>query len=167
MKHCAKNPEHGGSGRTEHPRQRRRRRRPADADRWFHCVHCSQPVVPEAFGTAHRNHCPWCLWSRRVDDEEPGDRAADCRGAMEPIAVWARPGGDWAIIHRCRGCGQLRSNRIAGDDNEVALVSLAARALSHPPFPLCRLSAIGSSNDEAGETLIPNGDGGETAAAWR
>lgn len=83
-----------------------------------------------------------------MDDEEPGDRAADCRGAMEPIAVWARPGGDWAIIHRCRTCGELRSNRIAGDDNELALVSLAARALSQPPFPLCRLCAIGGSEDE-------------------
>ena len=129
----------------------RRRRRPADADKWFHCVHCSQPVVPDAFGTAHRNHCPWCLWSRHVDDEEPGDRAAECRGAMEPIAVWARPGGDWAIIHRCRTCGELRSNRIAGDDNELALVSLAARALSQPPFPLCRLSAIGGGGIEEEE----------------
>jgi hypothetical protein len=63
---------------------------------------------------------------------------------MEPIAVWARPGGDWAIIHRCRGCGVLHSNRIAGDDNELLLVALAVRALSAPPFPLSRLTqAVG------------------------
>jgi len=61
---------------------------------------------------------------------------------MEPVAVWARPGGDWAIIHRCRGCGTLHSNRIAGDDNELALVTLAARALSQPPFPMSRITTL-------------------------
>ncbi len=71
----------------------------------------------------------------------PGDRASDCCGAMEPIAVWARSGGDWAIIHRCRGCGHLQSTRIAGDDNELALVSLAVRAIGQPPFPLERLQS--------------------------
>lgn len=61
---------------------------------------------------------------------------------MEPIAVWVRRGSDWAIIHQCRKCGALHSNRIAGDDNEVALVSLAVRAISQPPFPLSRLTAL-------------------------
>ena len=68
---------------------------------------------------------------------------------MEPVSVWARPGGDWAIIHRCRGCGELSSNRIAGDDNEVALVSLAVRAISQPPFPLNRLAPAGGGLLEA------------------
>lgn len=109
-----------------------------DAHKWFHCVRCCQPVAPDAPGTQHRNHCPHCLWSRHVDDE-PGDRASECRGAMEPVSVWVRPGGDWAVIHRCRKCGELHSNRIAGDDNELALVSLAVRAFAQPPFPLERL----------------------------
>lgn len=75
-------------------------------------------------------------------DVEPGDRASDCGGSMEPIAVWVRRGSDWAIIHQCRKCGALRSNRIAGDDNEVALVSLAVKAISQPPFPLSRIGAL-------------------------
>lgn len=58
---------------------------------------------------------------------------------MEPVSVWVRPGGDWAVIHRCRKCGALHSNRIAGDDNELALVSLAVRAFAQPAFPLERL----------------------------
>lgn len=69
-------------------------------------------------------------------DNVPGDRDADCGGAMEPIAVWSRKGGDWAVIHQCRSCGALHSNRIAGDDNELILLSLAVRPLSRPPFPL-------------------------------
>jgi len=60
---------------------------------------------------------------------------------MEPIAVWARRGGDWAVIHQCRSCGALHSNRIAGDDNEVALVAIAVRAIAQPPFPLSNLVA--------------------------
>jgi len=55
---------------------------------------------------------------------------------MEPIAVSVRRGGEWVIIHRCRECGALRANRIAGDDNELALLSLAVRPLAQPPFPL-------------------------------
>ncbi|HZO90191.1 MAG TPA: RNHCP domain-containing protein [Chthonomonadaceae bacterium] len=130
------------------PKAQTRTRRPADADKWFHCIRCAQPVVPEACGTAHRNHCPWCLWSRHIDDT-PGDRAADCGGAMEPIAVWVRPGGDWSLIHRCRKCGEIHSNRIAGDDNELALLSLAVRPISQPPFPLERLQSVGTPLETA------------------
>jgi len=58
---------------------------------------------------------------------------------MEPIAVWVRPDGEWAIVHRCRQCGATRTNRIAGDDSTLALMSLAVRPLAQPPFPLDRL----------------------------
>ena len=74
----------------------------------FTCKVCGHPVVPEAAGSAHRNHCPNCLSSLHVD-EEPGDRVADCGGIMEPIGVWVRKGGEWAVIHRCRRCGKLDS----------------------------------------------------------
>jgi hypothetical protein len=56
---------------------------------------------------------------------------------MEPVAVWVR-GDEWALIHRCLGCGTLRSNRIAGDDSVPALLALAARPLANPPFPVDR-----------------------------
>jgi ribosome biogenesis GTPase len=59
---------------------------------------------------------------------------------MEPIALWVKPNGEWAIVHRCRQCGAMRTNRIAGDDSEVALISLAVRPLARPPFPLDRLA---------------------------
>jgi hypothetical protein len=88
-----------------------------------------------AFGTRHRNHCPLCLWSRHVD-RKSGDRAADCGARMEPIAVWVQPGGEWALVHRCVHCQALKSNRIAGDDNEFVLMSLASRPIALPPFPL-------------------------------
>ncbi len=61
---------------------------------------------------------------------------------MEPVAVWVRRGGEWAIIHRCRECGVFSSNRIAADDNEILLLSLAVRPLAMPPFPLDRLEQL-------------------------
>ena len=69
-------------------------------------------------------------------DEEPGDRASDCGGIMEPVAVWVRKGGEWAIIHRCKRCGKLCSNRVAADDNPMKLMSIAMKPLCSPPFPL-------------------------------
>ena len=55
---------------------------------------------------------------------------------MEPIAVCVRPGGEWALVHRCSGCATLHVNRIAGDDNPLMLMRLAVRPLAQPPFPL-------------------------------
>ncbi len=107
----------------------------------FRCAHCRLDVSTSAPGTAHRNHCPYCLWSRHVD-EEPGDRAADCGSSMEPIAITVRGSGEWVLIHRCAGCGELHSNRTAADDSPLLLVRLAVRPLALPPFPLDRLSSI-------------------------
>jgi hypothetical protein len=55
---------------------------------------------------------------------------------MEPVGVAARPDGEWMLIHRCRDCGMLRMNRIAGDDSPLALMVLAVRPIGQPPFPL-------------------------------
>lgn len=106
----------------------------------FLCAHCGAAVPGAAPGTVHRNHCPHCLWSLHVD-LATGDRRSACRGPMEPIAIGIRPDGEWSIVHRCARCGLVRLNRIAGDDNELLLVSMALRPLARPPFPLDRLGA--------------------------
>ena len=115
----------------------------------FECKHCGRTVVPEGAGSDHRNHCPYCLCSQHLDIT-PGDREADCGGVMEPIAVWVRKNGEWAIIHRCKVCGALSSNRIAADDNPMKLMSLAMRPVSSPPFPLERIGEM---------TRLMGGDG--------
>ena len=107
----------------------------------FECKHCGRTVIPQGAGSDHRNHCPYCLFSQHLDIT-PGDREADCGGVMEPIAVWVRKNGEWAIIHRCKVCGALSSNRIAADDNPLKLMSLAMKPISSPPFPLERLREI-------------------------
>ncbi|MCI9484093.1 MAG: RNHCP domain-containing protein [Clostridiaceae bacterium] len=107
----------------------------------FTCKVCGREVIPDGAGTGHRNHCPNCLSSLHVDDE-PGDRAAECGGIMEPIGVWVRGSGEWAVIHRCRRCGTLHSNRAAADDNPVKLMSIAMKPLALPPFPVERLEEL-------------------------
>ncbi|MBL8745250.1 MAG: RNHCP domain-containing protein [Phycisphaerae bacterium] len=101
----------------------------------FTCIHCRNLVSADAFGTRHRNHCPMCLWSRHLD-EEPGDRACPCAQPMQPVAIEVRRDGEWSLVHRCTGCGLLRTNRIAGDDNAMSLLALALRPIAHPAFPL-------------------------------
>ena len=81
---------------------------------------------------------------------EPGDRAADCGGLMEPVAVWVRKGGEWAVVHRCRRCGAMASNRTAADDNPMKLLSIALRPLASPPFPIERVEEL---------TRLMGGDG--------
>ncbi|MEM7365311.1 MAG: RNHCP domain-containing protein [Pseudomonadota bacterium] len=104
----------------------------------FRCVNCRQMVSTQAVGTEHRNHCPICLWSQHVD-ERPGDRASPCQGRMEPISVWVKSESEWALVHRCVSCGTVKCNRIAGDDNEFVLMSLASRPMAMPPFPLDKM----------------------------
>ncbi len=104
----------------------------------FICKHCGLSVPGAAPGTKHRNHCPGCLHGLHLDIK-PGDRLSPCHGLMEPIGISVRKNGEWALVHRCRSCGVVRTNRIAGDDSEWLLLSLAVRPLAQPPFPLDRL----------------------------
>ena len=115
----------------------------------FTCRVCGREVVPGGAGSDHRNHCPNCLTSLHVDIS-PGDRESDCGGYMDPVAVWVRKRGEWAIVHRCRRCGQMSSNRIAADDNPMKLMSIALKPLTSPPFPIERIEEM---------TRLMGGDG--------
>lgn len=42
---------------------------------------------------------------------------------------------EWAVIHRCRICGKIVSNRVAADDNPMKLMALAMK-----PFGSERIS---------------------------
>lgn len=121
----------------------------------FRCKLCGREVFPENAGAQHRNHCPNCLASLHLDIE-PGDREADCGGIMDPVSVWVRKSGEWAIIHRCRRCGSLSSNRIAADDNPMKLMSIAMLPLSAPPFPLEQIEEMVALMGGDGNLPNPN-----------
>jgi DNA-directed RNA polymerase subunit RPC12/RpoP len=100
---------------------------PLFARRWedFTCLHCGARVR----GSGYTNHCPRCLWSRHVD-VNPGDRAAECGGSMEPVAALYQR-GQIVVVHRCLACGRTRRNRSAADDDRAALLGLFGRPV--PP----------------------------------
>ena len=113
----------------------------------FVCQACGAVIMQEGAGSRHRNHCPKCLASVQLD-EQPGDRASPCKGVMDAIGVWVRKDGEWAILHRCRKCGAIHSNRIAADDNPIKLVSIALRPLASPPFPLEMLEQMAAMENK-------------------
>ncbi len=141
----------GGSGTAEQGNRSERDRaaegKPAGyymdnpCEEVFTCAVCGREVHPEGAASEHRNHCPNCLSSLHLDNI-PGDRTSDCHGVMEPIAVWVRDDGEWAIIHRCKKCGHLSSNRSAADDNPARLMAIARKPVDNPPFPIDRIDDI-------------------------
>ncbi len=44
---------------------------------------------------------------------------------MSAIGVAFRPDGEQMVVHRCNGCGIERQNRVAADDNPIALLRLS------------------------------------------
>lgn len=114
----------------------------------FKCEKCGEEVATEGnFGTANRNHCPKCLWSKHLDDKVSGDRASECQGLMEPIGLtFKKEGidkygkerqGEIMLIHRCEKCGKVVINRLAGDDegDKVMEVFENSRTQELPPSP--------------------------------
>ena len=81
-------------------------------DNSFICENCGAKVEP--LGYSSRNHCPFCLWSKHLD-VNPGDRANECKGLMEPIRVELDPKKGYVIIHRCTRCGEIHRNRAANE----------------------------------------------------
>jgi hypothetical protein len=87
----------------------------------FVCERCGFNVV----GDGYTNHCPNCLWSRHVDIN-PGDRAAQCGGMMEPVEVSAKR-DRYVILHRCTTCDHERRNKAAAGDNFEELLRISSR----------------------------------------
>lgn len=87
----------------------------------FTCEHCGQPVT----GNGYTNHCSACLWSKHVD-VNPGDRAADCGGLMEPVGA-EQKSGESILVHRCVVCGHIKRNRTAPEDNFSLLLKIMAQ----------------------------------------
>lgn len=91
----------------------------------FICGNCGKKVNPVLYGGSYRNHCPFCLHSKHVDTEIPGDRSSACKGLMKPIGVFTRKTGEYVLVHKCLKCNFERFNRIAGDDNIDLVVKLS------------------------------------------
>lgn len=94
----------------------------------FKCLNCRQLVrAGKNIGTAYRNHCPRCLWSKHV-------MGTNCGGLMKPIGLTfkyegedkydKKKVGELMLIHQCQLCSAISINRIAADDEPAMIVNL-------------------------------------------
>ncbi|GCE47557.1 RNHCP domain-containing protein [Thermosporothrix hazakensis] len=111
-------------GSTRVDAKRKQKPRHSVKEEVFKCRHCKRFVCPLPSGGKHRNHCPFCLYSRHVDAKKPGDRLSECGSVMQPVARFVRNAGEDVLVHRCLGCGVERFNRIAADDDYELMLSL-------------------------------------------
>jgi hypothetical protein len=108
----------------------------------FRCLHCESDVCAELSGVRNRNHCPYCLSSRHLDQFEPGDRLSACKARMAAVGLtfkrvvkkYAGHGpGELMLVHVCEGCDKVSINRIAADDDAARLLPLLAQAAMLAP----------------------------------
>jgi rubrerythrin len=87
----------------------------------FICENCGTFVK----GDGYTDHCPNCLWSKHVD-VNPGDRAANCGGMLEPVAVEIR-NDEHKIHYVCKKCGKTHRVRTSPDDNFEVILQLSGQ----------------------------------------
>lgn len=87
----------------------------------FACENCGKTIEKHPEWSA-RNHCPFCLCSKHLDDDFPGDRASNCHWIMKPIWIDNKKNKWWMIKHKCSKCGKEILNKVAPDDNFVDFV---------------------------------------------
>jgi len=85
----------------------------------FTCGNCRRGVEPLESGS-YRNHCPFCLYSKHVDEEGPGDRLSECKGLMKPVGIDQRSSKGFMVLFECTVCGKKISNKAAPDDDLTA-----------------------------------------------
>lgn len=87
----------------------------------FTCENCKKEITEHPEWSA-RNHCPFCLYSKHLDDEFPWDRASKCHWLMKPIDIDYKK-NKWNMIkHRCTKCGKEILNKVAPDDEFLEFV---------------------------------------------
>lgn len=128
----------------------------------FICFHCQRKVLYDRrIGTQHRNQCPYCLWSKHVDLKEDGDRQSLCHGKMEPIGLTFKQEGsdkygkskqgELMLIHQCLKCGKISINRLAGDDDDLAILEVFEKSKKLKPETINKLA-------EEGVQILTEGD---------
>lgn len=120
----------------------------------FTCFNCSGSFsFSKLIGTKHRNHCPFCLWSKHVDFKISGDRKAKCSAEMKPIGLTFKHEGvnkygkirqgEIMLIHECVKCGKISINRIAGDDNPKMILQVFEESQQLPSEEISQLECNG------------------------
>lgn len=103
----------------------------------FVCLSCGAivSVAGAMSGVRNRNHCPYCLASRHLDQFEPGDRLSACKARMIPVGLTFKriakkytgnSQGELMLVHLCEDCRKVSINRIAADDDGEMILAVLA-----------------------------------------
>jgi len=82
----------------------------------FICENCNKKVEKDKNWWI-RNHCPYCLYSKHLDKDFPGDRLSDCFWLMKPIWIDYKKNKWFMIKHKCQKCSKEILNKLSLDDN--------------------------------------------------
>lgn len=139
---------HYGDSRSDHDKHKAKEWKREHNGGGFRCSHCKQfVVINDLMGTANRNHCNYCLWSKHVDVSK-GDRRATCHGGMAPIGLTFKHEGfnrtgEIMLIHLCSVCQKISINRIARDDFENNILDVFKQSLKLDKKTTSRLDRQG------------------------
>ena len=97
------------------------RQNPIHLNESFECIFCHEIIPLPTEGI--RDHCPRCLRGRHVDNV-PGDRAAECRGQLNPTAFNLEGGIVW-IAYACSRCEHTFRVRAHAEDDLPTSLSVA------------------------------------------
>lgn len=67
----------------------------------FLCENCWKIIEKHPEGSA-RNHCPFCLYSKHLDDLFPWDRKSKCNWLMKPVWIDYKKNKWWMIKHKMK-----------------------------------------------------------------
>lgn len=88
----------------------------------FTCENCWKNVKKHPEWSA-RNHCPFCLSSKHLDENFPWDRASECKWIMEAIDIDYKKNKWYMIKHKCKKCSKEILNKVAPDDDLFILIN--------------------------------------------
>lgn len=89
----------------------------------FICENCGKNIEKHPEWSA-RNHCPYCLYSKHLDEIFPWDRKSECMWLMVPIDFDYKKNKWYMIKHKCSKCGKEILNKVAPDDNFLDFVNI-------------------------------------------
>lgn len=87
----------------------------------FTCENCWKEITKHPEWSA-RNHCPYCLYSKHLDDIFPWDRASNCYALMHPIWIDYKKNKWWMIKHKCIKCNKEILNKVSPDDDLLTFI---------------------------------------------
>ena len=87
----------------------------------FKCDNCLKDIIKHPEWSA-RNHCPYCLYSKHLDEVSPWDRISKCHWLMKAIDIDYKK-NKWNMIkHKCKKCGKEILNKLSPDDDFLSFV---------------------------------------------